>query len=180
MKYFTDNNLIYIDINKKIKYSEAIIRDTVHTTDLGSNLYSEYIYEEFIYNYTKLKIPQNIIKTNLISIKKIDINKKFKKYMKIKGDCVIYTCTLIIGPLSGYIGIDNMEILLWDKWCSYERKHCNIENIKINGYCEFKILQKNVDYSYSKHNFNFNNIVYQLNINEIYYIGNNLQFIEGL
>ena len=179
-KYFKDNNLIYIDVNDKTKYSKLLIRDAVHTTDYGSVYYSNYIFKMFNSLYNKLKIPQNLQKTKYTSLKKLNINKKVNKYIKLKGNCIIFTCYIIVGPNSGYIEVNGNEILLWDQYCHYNRKNCKISNIKIDGHLELKILQKKVDYSSCRRNFDFSNVMFELNILEIYYIGDNLNFVEGL
>ena len=179
-KYLDDKGLIYIDVNEKVKYSELICKDTVHTTDYGANLYANYIAEIFKSIYNKLEIPKNINVTDLANIQKLVINKKFNKYIKLKGDCVIFTCNCIIGPNSGYISIGEKEILLWDQYCHYDRGTCCIKNITVDETLEFKILQKEVDHSSCRREYDFSNIVYELNIKEIYYLGNNLEFLGGL
>ena len=166
-------------MNKNLKYSPKIIRDTIHTTEFGSEIYSNLIYDDFISNYNKLKIPRNIKKTNLVNIHKLNINKNFKKYMKLKGDCTIFTCTLIIGPNSGYIDIGEKQFLLWDSYCHYNRRGCNLNYIRVEDNVEFKISQQKVDYSDCRRDYNFDNKIFELNIEEIYYIGNCLEFVDG-
>ena len=178
-QYLDKNNLFYIDLNKNLKYSPEIIRDGVHTTEFGSETYSNLIYDYFISNYNELKIPRNIKKTNLVNIQKLNINKIFKKYMKLKGDCTIFTCTLTIGPNSGYIGIGEKQFLLWDPYCHYDRDSCNLNNIRVEDNMELKISQQKVDYSSCRRDYNFDNNIFELNIKEIYYIGNCLEFVDG-
>lgn len=178
-QYLDKNNLFYIDLNKNLKYSPEIIRDAIHTTEFGSETYSNLIYDYFISNYNELKIPRNIKKTNLVNIQKLNINKIFKKYMKLKGDCTIFTCTLTIGPNSGYIGIGEKQFLLWDQYCHYNRSSCNLNNIRVEDNMELKISQQKVDYSSCRRDYNFDNKIFELNIKEIYYIGNCLEFVDG-
>ena len=40
--------LYYIDLNEYISYSSEICRDSVHTTDIGSEKYADLIYSQFI------------------------------------------------------------------------------------------------------------------------------------
>ena len=42
-----------------------------------------------------------------------------------------------------------------------------------------KILDKKVDYSNCRRDFNFNNVKFELNLISIYYIGDSLEFIKG-
>lgn len=181
-QYLDKSYLFYIDLNKNLKYSKEIIRDFVHTTDLGSEIYSNLIYENLILNYDKLKIPNNFekTKTELINLKKLYINRNFKKYMNIKGDCTIVTCCLEIGPNSGYIDIGEKQFLLWDQYCHYNRHSSGLNNLKVDGEMQFKISQQKVDYSTCRKNYNFDNIEFELNIKEICYIGNFLELIDGL
>ena len=179
-QYLDKNYLFYIDLNKNLKYSKEIIRDSVHTTELGAKIYSDLIYKNLILNYDKLKIPNNIEKTELINLKKLNINRNFKKYMNIKGDSTIVTCSLEIGPNSGYIDIGERTFLLWDQWCHYNRHSNKLNNINVDGDMQFKISQQKVDYSTCRRDYNFDNIKFELHIKEIYYIGNFLELIDGL
>ena len=68
---------------------------------------------------------------------------------------------------------------MWDKWCHYERRNTKLENIIVSDKVIFKILDKKVDTTSCKQDFNFDNIEYNLNLITIYYIGDNLEFING-
>lgn len=178
-EYLDKNNLSYFDLNQNVKYTQVIIRDDIHTTEVGSETYSNLIYDYFISNYNNFKIPQNIKKTNLICLSKLNINNTFKKYMKLKGDCTIFTCSLTIGPNSGYIDIGEDSILLWDQWCHYNRNFCKLNNIRVENNIEFKISDRIVDYSSCRRDYKFDNTIFELNIKDIYYIGNYLEYDEG-
>ena len=85
---------------------------------------------------------------------------------------------MLIGPNSGYVNINNKDYLLWDIYCHYERLTTKLDFI-INDECKIKILNKKVDYSKCRREYNFNNINYELHLKTIYYIGDKLEFIEG-
>ena len=98
--------------------------------------------------------------------------------MEFNGNCEILSCSLKIGPNSGYIKCNEDEYLLWDQWCHYERL-CTKLNFSVKDICKIEILDKKVDYSSCRRNFNFDNVIFEFNLISIYYIGDTLEFIQG-
>lgn len=173
-----NNNLHYIDINNYLKFSTELIRDSVHTTELGASKYSEIIFQEYNKIYSSITIPLTVIKTKYCDIKKIIINKQFYDKLDLSGNCTIIGFNIIIGPNSGYIKNNDKEYLLWDIWCHYERKSTKMSNININGKTTFEVLQKKVNYSNCARQYDFSKIKFELNILSIYYIGESLMVLE--
>lgn len=179
-KYLIKNDLYFIDLNDYLKYNTEIIRDHVHTTLLGAQEYSKFIYYNFDKDFDKIKIPDNIIENKYCNVKELEINKKFLKKVKFFGNCYILSFDLNIGPNSGYIRIDNLRNdLLWDNSCHYNRKCAKLNKIKVDGELELYVLQRQIDYSNCRRDYDFSNINFELDIIKIYYIGDNLNFIKG-
>jgi len=177
-KYLEQKNLYYIDINDYLNYSTEFCRDDVHTTDLGSEIYSAIIYNKFKKNLDTIKLPINIEKTCFYNeIKILTLNKIFTNNFNLSGKCFIIAFNLIIGPKSGFIEINEKKYLIWDIYCHYERQSFNLKNIELNGNIEIKILQDHIDYSEVRRKIEESNINKELNIIEIYYIGENLNII---
>jgi len=182
-EYLNFNNISFIDVNEHLTYndkvlkdSDKILRDGIHTTDYGAAKYANIIFNE--YNNMKIKSPINLQKTKFCDVRELKINKIFKKELELKGNCHVLACSLQIGPNSGYLKINNELNLLWDQWCHFLRS-CSKLNFIVKDKCEIKILDKEVDYSSCRRDFNFNNVQFELNLLSIYYIGDSLEFVKG-
>lgn len=172
-EYLKKNNLRYIDINKCIKFSKEMVRDNIHTTDYGSEIYASTIYNEFIKIKDDIIIPKNIPRNIYCDIKRININKTFTKEFIIKGDCKIIGFSLIIGPHSGIVITQKSDLNFntWDPWCHYERKHICIKHIDITNEETFIVSQDKFDRSQCRRQYDFSNILNVLKVVEIFYIG---------
>ena len=161
----------YIDINDKIKNLKSILRDDVHTTDYGSELYADTIYEMYANKYQSISIPVKLPEeTKYSNIENIEIGKRIDTIFNINGNGEIIGFLLTIGPHSGIIEINGSGIFMkentWDRWCNYTRRHFNL-SFSINGDTTLKILQDKFD---EKGNI-FNKRKKYLVIHKIYYIG---------
>ena len=176
--YLISKKLFYIDINDFVKHNDKICRDIVHTTEAGAELYANIIYDEYTKSLNNIIILKDYKKTKYCDIKKLNINKCFKKYMIIDGECEIITCGLTLGPNSGYIKVNNSRKLLWDEWCHYNRTATKIDRINIKGNTKIEVLQDKVDYSSCRRDYDFSNIEFELDVLYIFYIGT-LKFVNG-
>lgn len=176
-QYLNSRQLYYIDLNDHFKYSTELVRDTVHTTDIGSDKYAAKIYE--IFKQSNIMFPRNITKTKYSDgIKILDVNKIFKNNVVLEGDCLIVAFYLSIGRNSGIVEINNTKHQIWDEWCHYERNHFNLPQTVVNKHLEIKILQDAVDYSKCRREITNDtgvDIIKELNIIGIYYIGKKLE-----
>jgi hypothetical protein len=178
-EYLLRNNLYFIDLTEYIEYSPQLLRDTVHTTEYGSELYADIIYSQYMKHKETIQLPKDIRNTKYTSIKYITVNKTFTNFVLLNGSCTIVTFDLIIGPDSGIIQINDTQIQLWDRWCNYNRNNCKISNICITQQTTLTILQDTFDTSAcTDTNVQFDKSKKQLHIKNIYYIGDKL-CIEG-
>ena len=173
-EYLKSKNIYYIDINNYLEFNTELIRDSVHTTEYGSETYAEIIYTQFKNHMDTITFPQEIIETRFCNIKRLDVEKIFKQYVVLEGDCSIISFNLYIGPKSGIIEIHNKKISIWDEWCHYERYNYKLDFPLVTSNSKINILQDTIDYSICKREMKYDGIK-ELNIIEIYYIGNILQ-----
>jgi len=174
-KYIISKNLFYIDLNDFFKYDTTMIRDTVHTTDFGALQYAETIYDIFNKNKNTIQYPVNVEKTKFCdNVKVLNVNKIFNDVVILEGDCLIIAFYLNIGPHSGILEIDNTKYSIWDQWCHYDRTHFNLHKLVVKDRLEIKILQENIDYSSCRRTIIETDLMKELNIIDIYYIGNSL------
>lgn len=175
-KHLKKNSILYIDLNNIFHYNRDIIKDSIHTNLLGSNLYAKYIKEIFIQKKPKIKnIDVNLIKKNeYYDIKYLKIYKNVHKLIELKGNGKIIGFFTKIGNYSGIveINIDGniFEENLWDRWCHYERLHYNL-NFEYKNYVNIKILDKKFDTSLCKDKMDFSKIKKKIDLKKIYYIG---------
>jgi len=186
-KNYLDSKKLYsINVYDNIGSLDAVLRDDVHTTSYGSDLYADIIYKRFIEIKKLLIIPHEVSVTKYVNIQKIIVNKIFNKTIEISGNCEIIGFLLTIGPHSGIIeiiGSDNtnkfMKYNTWDRWCHYYRKHFNLphieEPIKVSQKIKLNILQEHFDTNLYKGDMNFNEISKYLIVHDIYFIGKQLQ-----
>lgn len=177
-------NVAYIDITSQINQEsiDLILRDYIHTTDYGSELYSKTIADEFV------RIDDNSTQeiteyTEYTEIHEIEINRVFDKIIKLKGECEIIGFLLTIGPHSGIVKItkNKKEISTentWDRWCNYNRKHFNLA-MSLSGNAELVVLQESFDTSVCEKRDDFSSIRKKLILHSVFYIGKEL-LIENI
>jgi hypothetical protein len=177
--YITSKNLYYIDINDFLKYNSDLLRDNVHTTEFGSEEYAKIIYDVFQKDKDTIEYPINITKTKYCHhVKTLHVNKIFTDNIIFEGDCFIIAFYLIIGQKSGTIDINGVKECIWDQWCHYDRHHFNLKKINVKDKLEMKILQDEVDYSTCRRDIGETCINKELNIIDIYYIGDKLEILN--
>jgi hypothetical protein len=192
-EYCLNYNLPIINVHEKTlerNYTHSsIIRDSVHTNSLGSQVYADIIYDFFIKNIVeKYEYPLNpdlefpissqglpIGPNKFCDIKLIPLNCNIKKEIKIKGEGKLLGIHQRIGPFSGLVEIktNGKKTLfnLWDVWCHYER-----DNIKLS--CDFSgdivitVLDIDFDKSKAKQQLEWNSYEKEIRAYELYYIGN--------
>ena len=165
-------NMEYLDlISEYDPDSLDIVRDYVHTTDLGSELYSDRISEEVLQR--KINIPNTLPPDNIYchikSIKFDDVEIYDK--IELSGNCTIIGANLTIGPHSGIISLSGVRQNTWDVWCYYERQSIKIANILINGQAELKVLQDQFSRARCKEQIDWGSYRLKLILHEIFYSG---------
>jgi hypothetical protein len=151
-EYILNNNLQYIDLCEYIQYDEKLLRDIVHTTNYGSQIYAECIYEKY-FNLQK-KIPKTISQTKLCDMKEFIVGDKIHNYIELHGNCNVYCLKIIKDCYCGIVDIiiddDNENVYhinTWDEWCNFDR----ISMIHINKY-----VKKNIKIIVSQQIFDTN------------------------
>lgn len=173
-QYLTKNNLYCIDINDYLKFDTSLIRDLVHTTEVGSKKYAEIIYSLFEKDKHKIMYPQqDLIEPRFCHIKKLCVNKTFSKNIILEGDCLIIGFRVTIGPSSGLIKINDKIYSIWDNWSHYDREGFRLKQIELTDNLEIEILQTAIDYSTCNRPMKYDGIK-KLIIIDIYYVGSHL------
>ena len=173
LKYAQKHNIPVIDLYNTVsrkKNKELILRDTVHTTPLGSELYGKLITKQF-----KLLTKQNInvkqpLPNHFCNIKKLTVNKKTKKGFSVSGKCDVVGIEQTVGPYSGIVTVNKEERQIWDRYCYYERNTITLD-FNVNGKTKILITDKQFDRSSAKVQVNWNSYKKHINIINIYYIG---------
>ena len=135
---FTSN----IDLNKMLK-------DDVHTTSWGSEVYASCIYEKVENNFKSLKLLKFNEESKYRNIKVKKVNLAFTKKLELEGDCDIIGFHLLIGPHSGIVKVGLEKINIWDQYCHYTREHFNL-NFSLDGRLDISILDDCFDKSQCK------------------------------
>ena len=155
---------------------EEILRDEIHSTEKGSRLYAETIYD-YLQNHPQL--PKAEVKPNIYSsISALPVKRGFDKELILEGDCRIQGFHLQIGPWSGIVNIKTDDACFkentWDWWCYYGRDHFSF-NLPIDGRATFTISDESFDTSECRDKFDFSKYKKKLVIHEIYYYGASLK-----
>ena len=168
--------LPYIELYNNTNVSE-LLRDEVHTNELGAQFYSSKIYEYFITNIeNKNTIYEKIPEENTYcNIKCLQINTKVVNEISINGNFNIIGILQQIGNFSGIIEINRnkleiYKVTIWDQWCHFTRDNIKI-NIPWSECVKIKILQDTFDTQACKSNIDFNTFEKYMYIYEIYYLG---------
>ncbi len=178
--HLNDRNSFLIDINFEACKSNLneILKDDLHTTKYGSELYSKIIYDKFIDNGDNINVPNGIPETKYECIKRIAVNREFDGSIELSGDCEIIGFLLTVGPHSGLVnvvidGTASFTGNTWDRWCHYTRKKFNLP-MRLSENAQIHILQTPFDTSLSKTKFDFEKGQKKLIVHDIYYVGNDL------
>ena len=173
--YLKKYNIYYIDFSSYLTFSNELIRDDVHTTELGSKKYANIISELFLKDKDKIIVPNIILESETFkSIQKYNLDKIVElnenEYIEIALDKIYkyLFIVMIIGTHSGIITINEEKYNTWDIYCHFNRtvtrKYCiNNKNIKIVQSSSI------IDTSKCKRDINFTKYKKQLIIKEIYF-----------
>jgi hypothetical protein len=165
----------YIDITKNENITD-MLRDSVHTTLLGSRLYARKIYDYFTENIEGkelliLTIPPPTVYD---SIRIIDINKAVHKKVSVCGDFTVVGIYQRIGPFSGLVSVQQDDSIstmnMWDQWCHYEREKIKLST-KACKRVVISVLQDSFDTSSCKLDIDFLKHTKRMEILKIFYIG---------
>lgn len=174
----------FIDINQELSPEDEltnILRDAVHTTYYGSNLYSEIIISKFDEIKSDLQILQNISPTKYNNIKKLKVSRTFNNYILLRGNCEILGFYVTVGPHSGLVKISdgkNISIInTWDRYCYYPRNHFVLP-ITLNGDLRFNVLNDAFDTIGYEGTYDFTNEKKKLIIHGIYFIGQRIKILN--
>jgi len=181
----------YIEVYKHLNTTNfsLFLRDTVHTNNTGSEIFSNIIADIFAKEKSNWIIDNEILKFNSIfeDIKCLDVNKYIYDHLTITGKGKILGVYQTVGPFSCYFeqNIDNkIEIKTnKDKYCYYVRDTiAHGMNCTFSKFVTFKILQnkntddivldKNIDLLRIKNQYEENLIgTKHFNIKSIFYQG---------
>lgn len=176
--YLKKQGLEFICIDEALSdcTPEEILRDEIHSTEKGSMLYAEAIYD-YLQNYPQL--PKAEVHPNIYSsISALLVKRGFDKELILEGECHIQGFHLQIGPWSGIVNIKTddgrFKENTWDWWCYYGRDHFSF-NLPIDGRVTFTISDESFDTSECRDKFDFSKYKKKLVIHEIYYYGGALK-----
>lgn len=171
--HLNQKGIPFIDVNNELPSLDNILRDVVHTTKHGSEVYGRIIAEKL--KRITPKFAENIEKTKYYDVKKRKINKIFKQKVILQGNAEIIGFLLKIGPHSGEIlvndGARSFKKNTWDQHCYYTRDQFDLD-IKVDSRVELDVLYTNFDTTSCRENIDFTKFEKKIVICMIYYIGN--------
>lgn len=169
-------NIHFIEIYNNTNKNE-LLRDDVHTNELGAQLYSNKIYEYFVNNIINKDIEYtNIPNENKYSnIKTLQVNKDIYDEINMNGNFEIVGILQKMGNFCGIVEIirnDEIGYKLntWDPWCYFTRDSIKIQ-IPLSNTVKIKILQDEFNTDDCKNDINFNEFKKYMYIYEIFYLG---------
>jgi len=176
--YLTEMSIPVINISNHFDDLSIILRDGIHTTNLGSVEYGKIISDKFTSNfYNKIEIPINYpSKTKFCNIKYVDLNTEIKKELILSGLSEVIGISQLIGPYTGLVDIDGVIYNNWDRWCYYEREMVNLK-FKVDNISIIKVLQDDFDRSICTHPSNWS-VEKRLKLKRMYYIGEDIKIIK--
>lgn len=152
--YCTKHNIYCINLYDNDNV-DKLLRDEVHTTDIGSAFYGKAIYDHFIQSVAGKRTfcdlqhfdLEKVQATNkYLSIHTISLQKDIYEKLVLKGrDCHVLGMYQTIGPFSPLVEIEHSEtgekerIVVWDQWCHYERPNFKLP-FKVHGTTVISVL----------------------------------------
>lgn len=175
--YLSELNVPTINISESFNNLNEILRDGIHTTNLGAIRYAELINNKFHSDfYNKTEIPKSYPeKTKYCDIKKIDLNFIVEKKLVMSGPAEVIGISQVIGPYTGLLDIDGKIYNNWDRWCYYEREMVNLK-FNVNDITEIKILENDFDRSSCEHHTNWN-VKKKLKLATMFYVGEDIKIL---
>lgn len=154
--YIRSYDIPVIDLSESFDNLDLILRDNVHTSDLGSQEYARLISDDFNTNIRgKIGLPSKLPDENMFcDIRSADINTVVKDSITFEGFADVVGISQKIGPYTGLLSINNKIHNNWDKWCYYERDMINLK-FNISDVCKIEVLQDSFDTSECKHQINW-------------------------
>lgn len=175
-KYLINKGIAFCDLNEFIDESSELLRDNVHTTEYGSEKYSEIILKFLRENRYSIKVAVKPKKTIYSEISEKKINRIYTKNLKLSGNGKVIGFLLTIGPHSGLIKVINKEHVTnfntWDQWCHYNRKHFNISFVLENNDVILEVLDDDFDTSSCRNSYlSFENYKKKIIVHSIFHTG---------
>jgi hypothetical protein len=177
-EYCTLYKVHFIELYNNTNINE-LLRDTVHTNELGAQFYADKIYN-FYLNH---KMTQNITYTDTdipnenrySKIKTLPLNKEIHDEINMIGSFEIIGIFQKIGNFSGIVEIIRnnekcYKFNIWDQWCHFTRDNIKI-NVPLSNQVKIIITQDSFNTDDCKVIVNFNEIIKYMHIYEIYYFG---------
>lgn len=182
-KYLSDRKLYYIDIYAETKDipADELLRDNIHTTEEGSNIYANIV--ERCYQNIKedVELPQKVRKTLYTEIKHIDVEREFFRKLTLKGKGEIIGFYLLVGKHSGIVYVTEknktVAVNIWDKWCYYNREHFRM-SMFIDGIVSISVSNEAFDTTMCKVPIDVTEVKKKLVVYSIYYIGEDLRVMN--
>lgn len=179
VKYCDEKNVYHIDIFNN-KNQDEILSDFAKTTDEGSELYANKIYDFFMANIHEKKHDEYVwkvpAKTMYNNIKYLEVNKNVYDKLVLEGTGKLIGIYQVLGSQSGIVniydstGAQPKKEYLWDKWCNFDRRNIRIaSDVKIK--LTIEPLQDIFDKSSCDSKVQWNKIKY-MKVIGIFYTGN--------
>ena len=169
-----------LNLSEKYNSLGEILRDGIHTTEYGSDVYANDIGQYFFENvFEKNRIPEHYPEKNkFCEIKRLKLDRIVYNELVFKGNCEVVGISQLVGPYTGILDIDGKKVNYWDRWCYYEREMVNMA-FPVNGICTIKILEDDFDRSACQKNNEGGgtdwNIKKCLKLFTIFFTGTNLE-----
>jgi len=179
-RYLKKRKVAYIDLRSELgdENLNILLRDTVHTTEYDSTIYSDIIASRFNNIVEDIIFPKITGSTEYSNINKISIERVFNKTIELTGKCEVIGFYLTVGSHSGILEVKNFGnkqmYNSWDRWCNFSRKHFFLP-LSIGGKIEINILQDEFNTSTCKEKYNFKKERKKIILHEIYYVGDSLK-----
>jgi hypothetical protein len=169
-EYASLHDISIIEMYNNMNRNE-MLRDAVHTNEMGAKFYANTIYKHFIDAIYGKKINRNldIIPNNFCNIKCLEFDKTIYSKLILCGQAQLIGIYQVVGPHIPLLKINDTIVNIWDMWCYFERK-C----IKINGQVDGQMTIEICHDNYERET-NPNQIIPRakkcLKILKIFYIG---------
>jgi len=142
-KYCEDNGIAYLNMYNNPNVGE-ILRDAIHTTAKGSQIYGEHILK-FLDTFNIARpLPLHIKPTSLCSIRSVNVNAIIRENMEFSGEGKLVGIYMSVGPYSNKVEVlkdnETKEYTIRDEWCHYERKTFHLSLFGFSGKVVIRVV----------------------------------------
>lgn len=181
------NNIEYLRLDSLLSNEslDKLLRDYIHTTNYGAQVYAETLTKYLISSKFGKDISLDKYDNSFSQIKNIRIRRGGCKFLLEANNCHIIGLNIKTGKFSGIVSlnINNNSIHKensWDIWSYFIRDKFILRGYDLNGKYSLEATDEVFDITQCKKELDWQKYKKKIVINDVFYVGESLRISGGL